>query len=128
MLDANEFVTVANRCSKKLNATWDGKPYVIPPYPQQITLPRIVAVAARFQNPVMGRGTPMEDWASKSEYLIGIVEDRDPVTPIEQTNSPQRWDSELVNGPDTEVIRPRGGVSEVRQTPKSTGDVGFTRD
>lgn len=127
MLNGNEFVTVANRSSKELNATWDGRPYAIPPYPQQITLPRIVAVAARFQNPVMGRGTPLEDWASKSEYLIGIVEDRDPVDPIEQTDAPQRWDSVLVNGPDTETIRPRGGVSEVRQAPKS-GDVGFTRD
>lgn len=127
-MDSNEFVTVANRSSKELNATWNGRPYSIPPYPQQIQLPRIVAVAARFQNPVMGRGTPLEDWASKSEYLIGIIEDKDPIDPIEQTNALQRWDSELVNGPDTEVIRPRGGVSEVRQAPKTVGDVGFTRD
>lgn len=127
MLNAEEIVTVANRCSKELGATWNGRPYTIPPYPQRVSLPRIVAVAARFQNPIMGRGTPLEDWSSKSEYLIGIVEDNDPLEPIEQTNSPQRWDSVLVNGPDTEVIRPRGGVSEVRQAAKSQ-DVGFTRD
>ena len=127
MINADEIVTVANRSSKSLNATWNGRPYVIPAYPQRVSLPRIVAVAARFQNPIMGRGTPLEDWASKSEYLIGIVEDKDPIEPIEQTTAPQRWDSELVNGPDTEIIRPRGGAAEVRQTPK-TGDVGFTRD
>ena len=127
MLNAEEIVTVANRSSKSLNCTWNGRPYAIPAYPQRVALPRIVAVAARYQNPVMGRGTPLEEWSSKSEYLIGIVEDSDPIEPIEQTNAPQRWDTELVNGADTEVIRPRGGTSEVRQTAKS-GDVGFTRD
>ena len=127
MLNAQEIVTVANRSNKPLKATWDGRPYDIPPFPQRIALARIVAVAARFQNPVMGRGTPLEDWSSKSEYLLGIVEDNDPIDPIEQTDSPQRWDSELVNGPNTEVVRPRGGTVEVRQAAK-TPEVGFARD
>lgn len=127
MPDLNETVTVANRSSKPLLATWDGRPYDIPPYPEQVRLSRIVALAARFQNPIMGRGTPAEDWNSKSEYLVGIVEDNDPITPTEQTDEPQRWDSYLVNGPNTEVIRARGGYSEVRQSQPKAEDGGFVK-
>lgn len=115
MSDYHEIVTVVNRTSKDLIATWDGKPYDIPAHPKRVALPRIVALAARFQNPIMGKGTPMEDWNVRSQYLIGILEDNDPIDPIEQTNAPQRWDTESVNGPNIEVIRARGGMAEVRQ-------------
>src|SRR3990167_2545000 len=111
-MDYNEIVTVHNRSSKELHATWNGRQYDLPPYPQKIVLPRIVALAARFQNPIMGKGTPMEDWNIRSEYLVGIEEDNDPITPIEQTNALQRWDTEVLSGPNTEVIRPRGAVTE----------------
>lgn len=126
MLNAEEIVTVANRTNKPLIATWNGRQYDLPPYPAQIALPRIVAVAGRFQNPVMGRGTPLEDWSSKSEYLIGIVEDKDPINPIEPSGAPQRWDSSLVNQGEMEVVQTRGSRAEVRQAARST-DVGFTK-
>lgn len=105
----NEFVTVVNRTSKVLHGTWDGKPYDIAPGENH--LPRIVAIAARYQNPIMGKGTPLEDWSIKSEYLLGIVEDGDPIDPIEQTAAPQRWDSNLVNGPNVEVVRARASFA-----------------
>ena len=112
----NESVTVRNRTSKWLKATWDGRPYDIPPYPEKVQVPRVVALAARFQNPVMGKGTPMEDWSIRSEYLLGIEEDQDPITPIEQTKEPQRWDTIMVNGENIEIVRARGGAyTEARQ-------------
>lgn len=115
-MDSNTIVTVVNRTSKPLKATWNGRPYDLPAYPTKVSLPRIVALAARFQNPVMGKGTPMEDWNIRSEYLVGIEEDGDPIDPIEQTDAPQRWDTEILSGDRVEVIRPRGGgMMEVRQ-------------
>lgn len=126
MLNESEIVTVVNRSNKPRIATWNGRQYDIPAYPERVALPRIVAVAGRFQNPLMGRGTPMEDWSSKSEYMIGIVEDGDPIDPIEQSAAPQRWDSNLVNSTDVEVVPTRGSRAEVRQTARSV-DVGFTK-
>ena len=124
MSDMNQIVTVVNRTSKPLHATWNGRPYDIPAYPAKISLPKIVALAARFQNPVMGRGTPMEDWNIRSEYLVGIAEDGDPIDPIEQTDALQRWDVESLNGRNTEVIRPRGASIEVRQPQSTIRDTG----
>lgn len=128
-MDNNEIVTVHNRTSKPLTATWDGRHYDIPPYPRKIALPYLVAAAARFQNPVMGRGTPFEDWASKAEYLIGIEEVGDPLDPIEQTTAPQRWSTELVNGINVDVVRPRGGgyAPEVKQPQTPMAESGFTK-
>ena len=126
-MSMNDIVTVVNRTSKILKATWDGKPYDLPP--GETHLPRVVARAARYQNPVMGRGTPMEDWNIRSEYLIGIKEDADPITPIEQSTSPQRWDTEAVNGDQYQIVRPRGGAfAEVCQSvPLVTQDGGFSK-
>ena len=106
-MDLNEIVTVVNRTSKPLKGTHNGRPYDL--LPGESKHPLEIAYFFRYQNPVMGRGTPLEDWSSKSEYLVAIKELGDDCSPIEQTDSPQRWDSGLVNGPNVEVIRPRGG-------------------
>lgn len=113
-MSSNEIVTVVNRTSKMLHGTYNGRPYDLPP--GESTFSQLEAMFFRFQNPVMGRGTPMEDWNTKAEYLIGIKELGDDCSPIEQTNAPQRWDTALVNGPNVEVIRPRAGhIPEIRQ-------------
>ena len=129
MSSLNEVVTVVNRTSKMLHGTFNGKPYDIPPGESRYS--RQEASYFKFQNPVMGRGTPLEDWNSKSEYLIGIKEDGDDVTSIEQTNAPQRWDTEMVNGSNISIVRPRGGgyMPEVRQPLRSNlQDSGFSKD
>lgn len=127
MSSMHDIVTIVNRTSKILHGTWDGKPHDIAPGEYKCS--RLEAMAFRYQNPVMGRGTPLEDWGSKSEYLIGIQEDHDDVSPIEQTNAPQRWDTAMVNGPNVEVIRPRGAgfVPEVRQPQAPLRDGGFVK-
>jgi len=127
MSDLNDIVTVVNRTSKLLKATDNGRPYDLPP--GETKLPRGVALRARFQNPVMGRGTPLEEWSSKSEYLLGIVECGDDCSPIEQTDAPQRWDTEMVSGSNAIVVRPRGGnyTPEVRQPRSADGVSGFTK-
>lgn len=106
-----------------LHGTWDGRPYDIPP--GMSMFPKLHAMAFRFQNPVMGRGTPLEDWGTKAEYLIGIVESGDDTSPIEQTDEPQRWDTALVNGRNVEIVRPRGGsyAPEVKQSLPLDGEI-----
>ena len=124
----NEIVTVVNRTSKPLKGTHNGRPYDIPVGESHFSLE--VARFLRFQNPVMGRGTPLEDWSSKAEYLVGIKELGDDCSPTEQTNEPQRWDTHMVNGPNSVVIRPRGGgyAPEIRQPVSADGGSGFTKD
>ncbi len=128
MSDMNQIVTLVNRTSKLLHGTYNGRPYDLPPGESRYS--RQEAIFFRYQNPIMGLGTPLEDWSSKSEYLIGIKEDDDPISPIEQTDAPQRWDTRMVNGANTEVVRPRGGniVPEVRQQVSiSAEDGGFSK-
>ena len=129
MSDLNELVTVFNRSSEVLQGTWDGKHYDLVPGEQPRQFTRLQASAFRFQNPQKGHGTPFEDWSSKSVYLISIVEDGDPMESLEQSDAPQRWDTYLVNGPNTEVIRPRGGAGqpEVRQPQQTMRDSGFVK-
>ena len=129
MSDLNEVVTIVNRTSKMLHGTYNGRPYDLPPGESRYS--KREAIYFRYQNPVMGRGTPFEDWSTKSEYLLGIKEDGDDCSQIEQNDSPQRWDTRMLSGSNTEVIRPRGGgyAPEVRQPQASiaSGDGGFVK-
>ena len=115
MSDENQVVTVVNRTSKLLHGTYNGRPYDLPPGESRYSLKE--ARFFRYQNPVMGRGTPLEDWSSKAEYLVGIKELGDDCSPMEQTDAPQRWDTQIMSGNNVEVIRPRGGsyAPEVKQ-------------
>ncbi len=79
-----EYVILVNRTSKPLEATWDGKRY--PLQPGDNPLPRAVAEAAKRQNPIMGTGG---DGMWDMDYLVGIKEFGDPLTPVEQSTSPE---------------------------------------
>lgn len=75
-------VTLVNRTSKSLKGTWDGRHYDI--VPGKHSFPEIQAVKFKEQNPLMGS----EDYYSgEKQYLIGIEEHGDPLTPIEQSDS-----------------------------------------
>lgn len=128
-MDPNEIVTVFNRTSKTRQGTHDGRPYDLPPGESQHPLYK--AYFFRYQNPVMGRGTPLEDWSSKSEYLVGIKELGDDCSPMEQTDAPQRWDTSAVNGSNIEIIRPRGGGFTPERLPAPNAnamvDSGFSK-
>ena len=128
MSDKHQMVTVVNRTSKTLKGTFNGRPYDIPPGESRFS--KQEARFFRFQNPIMGRGTPMEDWNSRAEYLIGIKELGDDCSPVEQTNAPQRWDTGLMSGNTWEIVRGRSSYgTEARnpQTPDLKGS-GFRKD
>ena len=120
-MDPNEIVTVFNRTSKPRIGTYNGRQYDLPPGESQHILK--AARYFRYQNPIMGRGTPMEDWNIRSEYLIGIKELGDDCSPMEQTDAPQRWDQRAVNGPNAQVVPARGATwGEARAQVQLHGD------
>lgn len=127
-MDKNTLVTVVNRSSKTLHGTYNGRPYDLPPGESRYTYAE--ALFFREQNPVMGRGTPHEDWASREESLIAIKESGDDCSPIEQSNEPQRWNTFAVNGPRVDVVRSRAGYGPEARQPQPTdiqGGNGFSK-
>lgn len=83
-----EIVTVVNRSSHPLTATFNGKHYVL--QPGENKYPLVVAFAARRQNPRMGSEHPMNP--NRFDSLVGIVEHGDPITPLEQSDAIERMD------------------------------------
>jgi len=82
-----EYVTLVNRSSKPLKGTWNGRHFDVKP--GEHMLPRKVAEAIKRQNPIMGT-QGFEIW--DVQYLVGIKEQGDDISPIEQSDS-----IELVN-------------------------------
>jgi len=104
-----EVVTVVNRSSKTVNATWDGKPYQIPAH-GKVSLPRIVAEAAKRQNVVMGSEDP---YTGEMQYLLGVEEWGDPLTSVEQTPIITRMNRTPLKK-NEEVIKGDNGIYSVR--------------
>lgn len=100
----SEFVTLVNRTSTVLHGVWDGRHYDM--NPGQHTFPEIQALKFKEQNPIMGSEDP---YTLQKEYLIGIVEHKDDISPVEQTSNIERWNrSRLVGAKPVEVVRGNG--------------------
>lgn len=80
-------VTLVNRSSKTLFGTWDGRSYAITPGKHEF--PDYKALKFKDQNPVMGS----EDVRTGHvDYLLGILEEGDDISPIEQSAAIEKWD------------------------------------
>jgi flagellar basal body rod protein FlgF len=111
-----EYLTVVNRTSKNLFVTWDGRRTALAPGKNQ--LPAIVAEAAKRQNPIMGSEDPV---TLSMRYLVGIEEQEDDCSPIEQTNAVQRIDrSKMTNARPVEVVPGDNGIYSVRDVATTT--------
>ena len=106
-----EFQTVINRTSKDLIVTWDGKRTKI--VPGKNSLPLIVAEAAKRQNPIMGS---LDPFTGLCQYLLGIEEQGDDCSPIEQSPSAIELmnRSKMKNARPTEVVPGDNGLYSVR--------------
>ena len=103
----SEMVTIVNRTSKVLSGVWNGRPYDIPLGESRWTLKE--AEAFKRQNPVMGSGDPRDTEAGmtgRMQYLIGIKEQNNPITPIEQTGAVERWNRTRLTGSKPSEIVP----------------------
>ena len=78
-----EYVTLFNRSKKPLQGIWDGKIHNIAP--GKNAFPEFQALKFKEQNPVNGSEDP---YTLTREYLCGIEEWNDPLTPIEQNDTP----------------------------------------
>ncbi len=100
-----ELLTVVNRSSKDITGVWDGKPNVIKANSKG-AFPATVAEAMKRQNVVMGSEDP---YTGEMEYLVGIVEQGDDVSPIEQTQSVTRMNRKQFSATE-QVVQSRGGL------------------
>lgn len=122
-------VTLVNRSSKTLYGTWDGRSYPIAPGKHEF--PDYKAAKFKDQNPVMGS----EDVRTGHvDYLLGIVEEGDPIDPIEQNpDAIEKWNRKtLGNARPTEVVAGDNGLysrNQLAPGPNSKGPVttGFTK-
>jgi len=102
-----ELVTVRNRTQKDLEVCWDGKRTTIP-VGKPIALIATVAEAAKRQNVLMGSEDPR---TLSVVSLIGVEEWGDDCSPIEQSDSIERWNRRsLPNQRPTEVVPGRAGL------------------
>ena len=113
-----EVVTLVNRSSKTLSGTWDGRHYDLKP--GQHSFPEVQALKFKEQNPIMGSEDP---YTLQKEYLMGIVEHNDDISPVEQTSSIERWNrSKLVGAKPVEIVR-GNGIFQPAIDPSSRIDV-----
>jgi len=108
----SEFLTIVNRTGRTLSAMWDGRPYDIAPHAEK-PVPEYVALAFKRQNVKMGSLDPR---TGKIEFLIGIKEQNDPITPTEQTDAVEVWDrSKLTGARPSETVAGDNGLYAVRE-------------
>jgi hypothetical protein len=98
-----KYLTLVNRTERNLNGTWDGRQYVIEPGKHQF--PEIQAQAFKRQNPVMGSEDP---YSLRMLYLMGIVEEGDDTSPIEQSAAVERFDRSKMGGDRGKATIERG--------------------
>lgn len=86
----SSFVTVVNRTTRKLKGRWDGRTYKVPP--GKSSHPLIIAEAIKRANPIMGSDNPV---TGTLQYLVGIEEQGDDCSPIEQSNEIELYNRQL---------------------------------
>jgi len=98
-------VTLVNRTSKTLHGTWDGKHYDLAP--GKHAFPEFQAMKFKEQNPLMGSEDP---YSLQKQYLLGIEDIGDDISPIEQSDARELFDRKKLNirGPVTIVTN--GGL------------------
>lgn len=101
------YVTLVNRTSKILTGTWDGKRMAI--YPGKNSFPESLAEKFKQQHPVMGSEDP---YTLDKIFLLGIEENNDDCSPMEQSDAVERFDRSKIPGGDkaVEVVKGRTGI------------------
>lgn len=86
-------VTLVNRTTHTLEGTWDGRHYALTPGKHAFT--EVMAQKFKEQNPVMGTE---DQYSLDMDHLLGIEENGDDCSPIEQTAHIERWDRAKIKG------------------------------
>ncbi len=94
LINTFDFIEIGNRTSKALSVTYDGKQWVLPPYPTKVMVPRIVADVACRQHPRMGTEDPYNPRAY--DLLVYVPSWKHDDTPIEQSAAVERIDRSML--------------------------------
>ena len=117
------YLKIVNRTSRTLHGLWDGRHYDIPPGPN--SFPEVMARKFKDQNPRMGTMNPV---TLQMEYLIGIEEERDDCSPIEQSDAIEKLDRKELSDEPVTVIKGKGLYSPTADASKPLGaNVDFTQ-
>ncbi len=115
-----ETVTLINRTSKPLRAMFDGQRFVFKPGPNP-GVPIVVVQYAKDQNPVMGTQDRYE--YEGSDFLVGVEDWGDPVSPIEQSDAIERLNrSSIEDEGKTAVPGPKIKVRRSEAISRIPGD------
>lgn len=123
----NELVTLVNRTTKTLKGTWNGRQHNIEPgIKYQFT--RQQAEKFRDQNPQMGT---YNKYTGEMKYLIGIEENGDDCSPVEQTEAVSLEDlaGKIASG-ELRVVAGNGYLTAADRgaaTPLPTDGTGFMK-
>ena len=120
-----QYVKLVNRTSKTLHGLWDGHHYDLAP--GEHAFPEIQALKFKEQNPIMGTQDP---YTLHMDYLIGIVEYGDDVSPIEQSKKDELANRSMYpkRDQDVDLIQNSGYYSPHRDaSPPLPLDIGFTK-
>lgn len=108
---AFDTVEIGNRTKRPLTIHFDGKSFVLPPFPAVKELPKIVADRALQQHVIMGTEDPNNPKVFESLVFVkgwknGLGEEW-PATPAEQSKAIERIDRSLCDPDrqDIEVMR-----------------------
>lgn len=119
--------TLVNRTEGNLIGLWDGRRFTLPPG-EIHGFTYAMCLKFRDQHPIMGTENP---YTGEKQYLLGVVEEGDPIDPINQTKSPTlvNIDQALKDG-DVKIVKGQGiyspnrdGASGLSQT--DPGNIGF---
>lgn len=117
LLNTFDFIEIGNRTKKPLTVTYDGKQWVLPPYPALVKVPRIVADVACRQHPRMGTEDPYNP--RRYELLVYVPAWKQPDSPIEQSDKLERIDRTMLP-PD----RQKAQLRDMRYRPTRAMDAG----
>ena len=116
-----EYVVLVNRSSKSLKGTWDGRHYDIAPGKHEF--PKAQAEKFKEQNPIMGSENP---YTMVKQYLIGIEQNGDDCTPIEQSGAVELIDRKVTGDADNVVVlKGHGRYSQRDAAPLPSNNTGF---
>lgn len=109
-----QVLTVVNRSNRPLSATWDGRQYTI--QPGKSAHPVIIARKLKYDNPIMGSDDPA---TGQLQYLVGIEEEGDPTTPVEQSEEIELYNRKNLRGaiPVMVVQGNTGGLYNLPRSP-----------
>jgi hypothetical protein len=105
-------VTLINRTSRVLNVRFDGRDQEIKPG-KNYGFPEKVVPYAKEQNVLMGSEDPENPTYSGRVHLVGVEGTQDDVSPLEQSNAPQRYNrnsayfKRLQTGKSKEIVEKR---------------------